>query len=376
MNLAEKIMTLRKKRGWSQEELAMQLNISRQSVSKWESGASIPDLDKILKLSEIFDVTTDYLLKETEEESGDWKSEREVSERPGVMQQMERVGFLEEEQTGNWQEEQVGSWNAEYPEDSMRMREDTAEARENIEVTEEEAEQYMDTVEATAKKIAVGVSACIVSPVLLVLLGGLAEYKAIPMNEDMAGGIGVVILLLIIAGAVSVFILQGMKLDRYEYMEKELLSLEEGVRKLVECKKESFEPYYRGVVASGVVLCILSVIPILIGAAFNAPDVVFVFAVALLLILVALGVFQFVWSGMIYGSYQKLLEEGDYARKNKMKNKRNDHLSTVYWCTITAVYLAVSLLTGWWYRTWIIWPTAGVFYAAVLAVAEMVRKKK
>ena len=103
---------------------------------------------------------------------------------------------------------------------------------------------------------------------------------------------------------------------------------------------------------------------------------VFVFAVALLLILVALGVFQFVWSGMIYGSYQKLLEEGDYARKNKMKNKRNDHLSTVYWCTITAVYLAVSLLTGWWYRTWIIWPTAGVFYAAVLAVAEMVRKKK
>lgn len=248
MNLAEKIMTLRKKRGWSQEELAMQLNISRQSVSKWESGASIPDLDKILKLSEIFDVTTDYLLKETEEESGDWKSEREVSERPGVMQQMERAGFLEEEQTGNWQEEQVGSWNAEYPEDSMRMREDTAEARENIEVTEEEAEQYMDTVEATAKKIAVGVSACIVSPVLLVLLGGLAEYKAIPMNEDMAGGIGVVILLLIIAGAVSVFILQGMKLDRYEYMEKELLSLEEGVRKLVERKKESFEPSHRLVV--------------------------------------------------------------------------------------------------------------------------------
>ena len=126
MNLAEKIMTLRKKRGWSQEELAMQLNISRQSVSKWESGASIPDLDKILKLSEIFDVTTDYLLKKTEEESGDWKSEREVSERPGVMQQMERAGFLEEEQTGNWQEEQVGSCNAEYPEDSMRMREGTA----------------------------------------------------------------------------------------------------------------------------------------------------------------------------------------------------------------------------------------------------------
>ena len=68
MSLAEKIMNLRKKRGWSQEELASHLAISRQSVSKWESGASVPDLDKILKLSEIFNVTTDYLLKETERE--------------------------------------------------------------------------------------------------------------------------------------------------------------------------------------------------------------------------------------------------------------------------------------------------------------------
>lgn len=64
MKLAEKIMTLRKQRGWSQEELAQQLFVSRQSVSKWESGASVPDLDKILKMSEIFDISTDTLLKE------------------------------------------------------------------------------------------------------------------------------------------------------------------------------------------------------------------------------------------------------------------------------------------------------------------------
>ena len=61
MILAEKIMEMRKKNGWSQEELAYQLGVSRQSVSKWESGASIPDLERILKLSEIFGVSTDYL---------------------------------------------------------------------------------------------------------------------------------------------------------------------------------------------------------------------------------------------------------------------------------------------------------------------------
>ena len=64
MVLAEKIVLLRKRKGWSQEELADKLDISRQSVSKWELGASIPDLDKILRLSELFDVTTDYLLKD------------------------------------------------------------------------------------------------------------------------------------------------------------------------------------------------------------------------------------------------------------------------------------------------------------------------
>ena len=67
MILADKLIELRKKNGWSQEELAEQLGVSRQSVSKWESGASIPDLDKILKLSALFGVSTDFLLKDSAE---------------------------------------------------------------------------------------------------------------------------------------------------------------------------------------------------------------------------------------------------------------------------------------------------------------------
>ena len=64
MIFADKIIQLRKERNWSQEELASQLGVSRQSISKWESGSSLPDLDKIIKLSQFFDVSTDYLLKE------------------------------------------------------------------------------------------------------------------------------------------------------------------------------------------------------------------------------------------------------------------------------------------------------------------------
>ena len=61
-SVGKTIATLRKEKGWSQEDLALQMGVSRQSVSKWESMSSLPDLDKIIKLSNLFGVSTDYLL--------------------------------------------------------------------------------------------------------------------------------------------------------------------------------------------------------------------------------------------------------------------------------------------------------------------------
>ena len=67
MIFADKVVQLRKKSGWSQEELAEKLNVTRQSVSKWEGAQSIPDLEKILQLAQIFGVSTDYLLGRTDD---------------------------------------------------------------------------------------------------------------------------------------------------------------------------------------------------------------------------------------------------------------------------------------------------------------------
>ena len=63
MTIADRIQTLRKSKGMSQEELADAAGVSRQAVSKWESEQSVPDLDKVVILSDIFDVSSDYLLK-------------------------------------------------------------------------------------------------------------------------------------------------------------------------------------------------------------------------------------------------------------------------------------------------------------------------
>lgn len=68
MKLFVKIQQLRKQNGMSQEKLAQLLGVSRQSVSKWELGQSLPEIDKIIQLSNIFEVTTDYLLKDVTEE--------------------------------------------------------------------------------------------------------------------------------------------------------------------------------------------------------------------------------------------------------------------------------------------------------------------
>ncbi len=102
MILADKIITLRKKNGWSQEELAEKLGVTRQSVSKWEGAQSVPDLNKILLMSRIFEVSTDFLLKDelemTEENQGaeiftEKASEDAVAFRKVTME--EARGYLE-----------------------------------------------------------------------------------------------------------------------------------------------------------------------------------------------------------------------------------------------------------------------------------------
>ena len=78
MILADKITALRKKAGWSQEELAEQLGVTRQSVSQWEGAQSVPDMDKVVQMSRLFGVTTDFLLKDELSEEEDYTRENKA----------------------------------------------------------------------------------------------------------------------------------------------------------------------------------------------------------------------------------------------------------------------------------------------------------
>ena len=78
MILADKITALRKKASWSQEELAEQLGVTRQSVSKWEGAQAVPDMDKVVQMSRLFGVTTDFLLKDELSEEEDYTRENKA----------------------------------------------------------------------------------------------------------------------------------------------------------------------------------------------------------------------------------------------------------------------------------------------------------
>ena len=80
--LNEKIYQLRKRKGLSQEELASQLTVSRQSISKWELGESVPDTENVVQLSKIFCVSTDYLLND------EYKSDNDI---PAVKESAQNI---------------------------------------------------------------------------------------------------------------------------------------------------------------------------------------------------------------------------------------------------------------------------------------------
>lgn len=92
MNMADRILELRKKKGISQEELADKIGVSRQAVSKWESDASYPEPEKIILLSDFFQVSTDYLLKG--EEQKQQKSQTEAGIFAAVGTALNAVGLL------------------------------------------------------------------------------------------------------------------------------------------------------------------------------------------------------------------------------------------------------------------------------------------
>ena len=332
MILADKIIDLRKKAGWSQEELAEKLAVTRQSVSKWEGAQSIPDMDKVVQMSRLFGVTTDYLLKD----------EIETAE-PTVTEDDRRPPLRR--------------------------------------VTIGEASDYLALRRTAAPKMALATMLCIFSPIALIGLAAVSELSAsvFPVREGVAAGIGLCALLILVAVAVVLFMDCGNKAKEYDFLEKEPFETEYGVTGMVKERQKAFKPTYDRMNTIGTVLCVLSFVPLFAAMALMHEDFFMTMAVCLLLAVVGVGVYFFVYGGTIYSSMEKLLEEGDYTRREKSQKNITGPVSVIYWLAVTAVFLIYTFGpngNGQPRYSWIIWAVAGVLYAAVLAGIKLIRNRK
>ena len=325
MILADKIVSLRKKAGWSQEELAEQLGVTRQSVSKWEGAQSIPDMDKVVQMSRLFGVTTDYLLKDELEE-----------------------------QTA-----------APVEEESSPLRR----------VTMAQAAEYLTRRRAAAPKVAFAVLLCVVSPVTLLLLSAMSEAQRFPISENAAAGIGLCVLLVLVAVAVSIFLRTAAAVRDYRFLEEEPFETEYGVTGMVRQRQQEYAETRTRYTTIGVVLCVLAAVPLFAAVCVNGSDLLYVAAVGALLVLVGIGCLFLVNAGVYSGAMERLLEEGDYTRGQKKHHKVRSTVTTIYWLVAVAVFLVYTYGpsgNGQPQYSWIIWAVAGVLYAAVMGVVRLI----
>ena len=332
MILADKIIENRKKNGWSQEELADRLGVSRQSVSKWEGAQAIPDMKKILQMAELFGVTTDYLLKDEIEETS-------LMEAPVP-------DYVEEDEAP-------------------------------IRVSMEEANSFLQHNEKAASVISTGVMLCIFSAVPLLILLGLAELGKFPFSSETATMLGVIIILLMVACGVTLFILTGIKGKPFEYLENKKIDTDYGVSGMVKERKSKYASTHAKLLVPGIALCIISAIPLLMTAMLGVWATKFegipaIIGAGLLLVMIGIGVKLIVLTCIRHGGFEKLLEEGDYTRLNKKASKWDG----IYWAIVVAIYLTWSFITMNWEMTWIVWPIAGVTFAAYKEIIKLVISSK
>lgn len=326
MIFADKLIQLRKKNGWSQEELAEQMDVTRQSVSKWEGAQSIPDYEKMIRLSNLLGVSIDYLLKDEIEEEEFLISAKEES--------------------------------------SLRR------------VSMEEANTFLSIKSATSKPTAYATFLCILSPICLFLGAAASEMPEYHFSEQMAVGIGMTVLLILVATAVTIFISNSNKAASFDFLEKEVFETEYGVSGMVKERKEQYKNIHTKNNTVGSCLCILSLIPLFAGTIINDDNTLFLTAMlSVTLVIAGIGVTFFVRSGVIWSSFEQLLQENDYSREKKKKQPIVNAISGIYWLLATAIYLAYSFITEDWGYSWIVWPVAGVLFPAVIGIIHLFNTK-
>ena len=330
MIFADKLIDLRKKNGWSQEELAERLEVSRQTISKWEGALSTPDLGRMLKLAQLFGVTTDYLIRDEQE-----LDECTLEVEEGDSTPIHRVSM-------------------------------------------ERAVEFLRLRDSISSRVALGVLLCICCSIPLTLLAGAQGTGRLAVSEPFAVGFGSILLFVMVALAVGIFIHSSMKLQAYECLEREPMETAYGVDSMVRERQSRYTTRHTQLLIGGITLCVLCPTPLfgVLALLGEEQEWAMILATAALLGMVGIGVLCIVRTCMVWESFEILLEEGEHTRERKREARRNHAIAGIYWGLVTAVYLAYSFVTDDWKQSWMIWPVAGVSYGVLVSILRVIRKNQ
>lgn len=340
--IGNRIAELRRQNGMSQEELADRLGISRQSVSKWESGQSQPEIEKLLQLSEVFHVSTDYLLKDDT-----------MPEVIDVTPVHEEAKESEEAEAETIYKDPMDDWK-----ETVRKTFRTEKNDEGYYILRaEETEGFLQAREEKGKLISRGVADCILSVVPVILTGTMADTFFI--TEDMIVPLGVGVMFAMIALGVTRFMKAGSVGKQYEFLNDTPFLPEYAIEDKIIAESQHLKESGRKDITTAVVLFIVSLIPVIVFGAFSG-DSSFVagLGVAGMFLLVAEGVRRCIIGAFHIGTSKRLMQEEEF----KVSTKRNLDFKGLYWTLITAAYFIYSGVTRRWSSSWIIWVLAGIAY--------------
>ena len=323
MILAEKIVRLRKQVGWSQEDLAEKMDVSRQSVSKWEATNSIPDLNKIIKLAELFEVSTDYLLKD----------EVEISEH------------MDGQPDGN-----------------------------AIQVSLEQAMKYVEDKVKQSQLIAKGVFLTIGSPIPLITLLSMVNSGQLAISQGISVAIGVIFILVMISIGVSFFIRTNQFESDVETIDNERFELSYGVHSAFKEKLQKYRSTYNLKLSISIGLFIFSFVPLMLGGILFSGAPVTLLMLNVLLLMIGVGIYVLVPVSAKYEAYNSILQEGSYGSTKSKRTRRAEKFAAFFWPLLIAIYLGWSLWTMDWGITWIVWPVGALLFVALLGLMELLVK--
>lgn len=287
MKIGQKIAGLRKKSSLSQEALAEKMNVSRQAVSKWESNQSIPDIEKIVDLSELFGVTTDYLLKN-------------------------------------------GTPSFELPGKSSEEKIEKALPA----ITDQEIDQYLEVAKKAAHFESLSIALFFLAIASFCLFSTLVF-----ISHNIFGTVAYIAPIIIIAIALGYFIHAKLMMHEFKSITQNKFALTSTQNDLIDSSAHEFRNKNNRRIVIGVVLCILAIIPlILIWTLHLLPDWAWA-VLAITFVLLGIASYQFTF----YFLRQLAFKTISGRRKHLPKEEKSLLIngSVIFWIVLFLVYYLI-----------------------------------